>query len=405
MSEQPDTPVTERTRIAIFSRYNLAEQYDLATEFREVVRRLAARAEVFHLSLRGPRSPDEVPEHVTVSELPISVNRKSPRDIMVKTFLTYLTLPLAARRLRRFRADLIFLTECFPLWAWLLKVLCRTRVASGYGDWHIHNIFGRYWWSRPMLRLVEAVDRFEARRLKGFLCRAESAGARLQSWGVEPDRIRVVRDAPDPTAFFPRDESALRAQCGFAPDDVVLLYHGVMHQGKGLDKLIHWVNELYGEFPQLGLLLVGGGREEAALRELAATLAMKEHIVFTGWLETIKEVGAYCNAADICIAMRTGAEANDKVVPGALLHAMACKKIVIGPRLRGIGEIIDEGRNGYMFETDNAEDFKRLIRKLVAERADWPRIQEQAHKDIQDHHSVEAVARQYAEMLEHFAGL
>ena len=127
-------------------------------------------------------------------------------------------------------------------------------------------------------------------------------------------------------------------------------------------------------------------------------------MVFTDWLKTIREVGDYCNVADICVAMRTASEANARIVPGALLHAMACRKVVVAPRLSGMQEIIREGDNGYLFTPDDGEDFKRLIRCLAANRADWLRVAENAYQDIISNYSVQASARQYAVALEAFAG-
>lgn len=395
--------MSEPLRIAIFSRYCLADQYDLAAEFEGMLKQLAARCSVLHLSFRGPGRHVDPPANVQVEELNISINREKPRDILLKSILIYFWLPAAALRLRRFKPDVIFLSEILPLVGLFLHWMTGARVATAYGDWHLHNMIGRKRWSGPVLRLAEALDRFEVRRLTGFFCRAAAAGERVKRWGARPEQVRVVRDAPDPEAFFPRDGSDLRRQCGFAPDDVVLLYHGVMHSGKGLDKLIRWSNDLYAENPKLGLLLVGGGPEQQALREFVASLPMAPRIKFSGWLKTVREVGDYCCAADICIAMRTAAEANDRVVPGALLHSMACRKVVIGPRLSGIAEILREGDNGFMFTPDDGDDFKRLIRQLISRRDMWEQVAARAWQDVQEKYSVEAAARQYAGALEHFA--
>ncbi len=389
-------------RIAIFSRYNLADQYDLAAEFQGMLAKLASRNQVLHLSLRGPQAA-EPPPGVEIAELPLTIHRRRPRDILIKSLLMYALLPLAAWRLRRFRPQVIFLSEILPLCGLFFKLVCRTRVATAYGDWHLHNMIGRKKWSGPVLKAAEKLDRFECRRLDGFLCRAATAGERLKAWGVRPDTVRVVRDAPDPGAFYPRDQSELRRACGFAEDDVVLLYHGVMHQGKGLDKLLRWTDELYAENPKIGLFLVGGGPEQNALRELAGQLKLGSRAVFSGWLKTVKEVGDYCNAADICIAMRTADEANARVVPGALLHSMACRKVVIGPGLSGIAEILEHGRNGFLFKPDDGEDFKALIRQLIRARAQWDAIAQRAWRDVQEKYSVPAAARNYAQALEHYA--
>ena len=397
-------PTTARRRIAILSRYGLADQYDLAAEFPGMLADLAGRNEVLHLSFRSVLPPVAAPPGVRVDELGMSIDRRSPRDIRRKFVLMYFYLPLIAWRLRRFNPDVVFITEILPLVGLFLTWTAGLRVATAYGDWHIHNMLGRKAWMRPVLRLVEWLDRLEVRRMKGLLCRAAAAGARGRRWGLPAERIRVVRDAPDPEAFAPRDASALRAACGFAPDDVVILYHGIMHGGKGLDYLIDWTDALFREDPRVGLILVGGGPEEAGLRRRAAQLPIGRRTVFTGWLKTIREVGDHCNAADLCVAMRTAGEANARVVPGALLHSMACRKVVLAPRLEGIAEIVRDGDNGYLFEPDDGADFQRLVKRLIADRADWPRVAENAWRDIQDNYSVTAAARQYAAALESFAG-
>lgn len=390
-------------RIAIFSRYNLAEQYDLAAEFEGMLKDLAAQSHVLHLSFRGPRKTFSIPANLRVEELPLHIDRRSPRDVLIKSILMYLYLPAAVVRLRRFKPDVIFLSEILPMVGLFMKWFTGSNVATAYGDWHFHNFFGGKAWGRRLLKIVEALDRFEARRLTGFFCRAAAAGERVQHWGVPADHVRVVRDAPDPNAFYPRDGRDLRHRCGFKDEDVVLLYHGVMHSGKGIDKLMDWTNELYMENPAIGLILVGGGPEQATLRERARTLDMGSRIFFTGWLKTIREIGDYCNAADLCVAMRTKSEANDHVVPGALLHSMACRKVVIGPRLSGIAEIIRDGVNGFLFTADDGEDFKRLIRTLIRTWGDWAGVSERAYRDILDHYSVHAAAKQYAQALKHFA--
>lgn len=401
-----DNHADQPLRIAFFSRYNLADQYDLAAEFRDMLNELSARSMVFHLSMKGPKTlkADDIPAGLTVDELPFGINRNKPKDMLIKSLLMYFMLPMAAMRLRKFKPDLIYLPDTMPIAGLFLKLFCRTRVGTGYGDWHIHNMLERKKWSAPLLKLIEWLDRFEARRLDGFSCRAFAAGERLKSWGVNPKFVWVFHDAPDPKAFYPRDQSELRRKCGFQDTDVVLLYHGVMHQGKGLDKLLLWTNDLYRENPKIGIILVGGGLEQSALLKLASSLELGRRAVFTGWLKTVKEVGDYCNAADICVAMRTAAEANMRVVPGALLHSMACRKVVIGPGLPGIAEIIRHGQNGFMFKPDDGNDFKALIRELIRTRNSWPTVAERAWRDIQENNSVAAAAHQYARSLVHFAG-
>ncbi len=393
-----------RIKVAIVSRYCLKEQQALAAEFGPMLEVLAQENDVLHLSLSGRREGVlSVPDKVIIKELALSIDRKRPSDIAIKSLLMYFWLPRIACVLNQFKPDVIFLSEILPLMGILLKWLTRARVATAYGDWHLHNIFGRRKGSKAFLRMMESADRFEVRRLDGFFCRAEAAGSRVQSWGAPPAAVRVVRDAPDPQSFFPRDETSLRAQCGFTPDDIILVYHGVMHPGKGIDLLIRWTSELYEEDPRYGLVLVGGGPAQSTLRALASSLPIGPRTVFPGWLPTVREVGAYCCAGDINVAMRTAAEANDRVVPGALLHSMACRKVTIAPRLSGTSEIIRHGENGFLFTADSGDDFKTLVKWLANNRPRWDAVADNAYSDIETNFSVRAAAHSYADALTHFA--
>lgn len=392
-----------RTRICIFSRYQLSEQFDLAAEFQPMLEILCRDRDVMHLSFRNTRLPASVPSGLKLEEIPLTVNRNHPKDVVLKSLFMYLMLPVAAWKIRRNKTDLVFVSEILPLVGLFFKWFCGCKVGTAYGDWHVHNFLGKKWWIKPFLRVAEFLERFEARRLEGMFCRAAAAAHRLRSWGVKDECIRVVFDAPDLKAFFPQDQHELRASCGFAPDDTVLLYHGVMHQGKGLDMLLRCTADLYRDNPSIGIIMVGSGPELEPLKQLAKEIGLEKRAFFTGWLKTIHEVGHFCNAADICIAMRTGAESNVHIIPGALLHSMACRKVVVGPDLPGIREVIRTGENGFVFTADNPESFKSLIRDLITRRSEWPRVAENAEADIHKRFSVNGAASQYAEALLHFS--
>lgn len=396
---------SDKRRICIFSRYQLAEQLELAAEFRPMLDILCRDHAVLHLSFRNTRPPQALPGNLSLDEIPLKVNRNNPWDVLFKSLMMYLMLPFAAMKIRKFKPDLVFVPEILPLCGLLIKWMCGCRVATAYGDRHAHNFFGKKQWFRFFRRLAESCERYEALRLDGLFCRAAAAGRNLREWGVPASRIRVVFDAPDLSAFFPQNQLQLREKCGFTAKDIVLLYHGVMHQGKGLDMLIRWTASLYRENPLIGIIFVGTGPELEPLKKLAAEQCLGRRAYFTGWLKTIHEVGKYCNAADICVAMRSGAEYNAHIIPGALLHSMACRKIVLAPDLPGIREIVRHGENGYLFKPDDEHSFKAIIGELANRRSKWDIVAGNAENDIKTRFSVNAAASRYAEALSYFAGM
>jgi glycosyltransferase involved in cell wall biosynthesis len=382
----------------------LSEQFKLAAEFRATLSTLVREADVLHVSLKDPHSPPDIPG-LSVYELPLSVNRASAFDIGLKSILFYLLIPSMVRRLQRFNPDVIYLSEALPLVGYLLRILARRKTAITFGDRHLHNRFGDRWWVRPLARLIESLEGFELRRVDGVFTRGETCRLEIQRHGVPRFRTRIAYDVPEPEAFSPRDASLLRRQCGFKEDDVILFWHGIMHKGKALDRLLQWTAELYRENPRFGIILVGTGPEETALRHLAERLGLGGRAHFTGWLETPREVGDYCNAADICIGMRRGDATNAFAISGALVHSMACRKVLLAPRLPGMSEIVQDGENGFLFTPDDGVDFKRIVRRVAANPVEAERVRTRAYEDIQRRFSVATAAREYADALKYYASL
>ena len=72
--------------------------YDLAAEFEAMLKALGETCDVLHLSMGGPRPCPAVPPNVVVDELPMKVNRAARVDILLKSLLVFLLLPVAGRR-------------------------------------------------------------------------------------------------------------------------------------------------------------------------------------------------------------------------------------------------------------------------------------------------------------------
>ena len=111
-------------RICIFSRYQLSEQFDLAAEFQSMIENLCRDHQVCHLSFRNDRPPATIPAGLTLQEIPLTVNRTKPRDIVVKSLLMYAMLPIAAWKIRRNKTDFVFVSEILPLVGLFFKWFC-----------------------------------------------------------------------------------------------------------------------------------------------------------------------------------------------------------------------------------------------------------------------------------------
>jgi glycosyltransferase involved in cell wall biosynthesis len=118
---------------------------------------------------------------------------------------------------------------------------------------------------------------------------------RLVRWGVPPDRIEVIGNGIDATAFaFDRARAErIRASLGIPADRFVVGSVGRLVPGKRVDATLRALRGL----PDVTALIVGDGRERAALTTLAGDLGVRA--VFTGETD---DVSGYLSTMDLFVA-------------------------------------------------------------------------------------------------------
>ena len=122
---------------------------------------------------------------------------------------------------------------------------------------------------------------------------------------------------------------------------------------KGQEYIIQVALALQHSHPDIQFLLVGGGNDEAMLKNAAMG---SKNITFAGFVEN---VGDYLAAIDIFIL-----PSNKEGVGGILLDAMEQRIPVVASRVGGIPEIVHDGENGILIDPRSPEQLKAAILRL-----------------------------------------
>lgn len=141
-------------------------------------------------------------------------------------------------------------------------------------------------------------------------------------------------------------------------DTFNLLYIGRLCKDKGTDILIMAFKELQEDF--LRLHIVGIGPEEAALKNLART---DKRIVFHGTVEH-EEVENFYKIAHLVIVPSIWYEN----CPMVILESFSYAVPVIGSRIGGIPEFIEEVETGLTFNPGDVSDLRQKIQFLLHNR-------------------------------------
>lgn len=220
-------------------------------------------------------------------------------------------------------------------------------------------------------RLTRALETRALKRADSVTTICEGLRADIAARGVGQDRITVIANAVDPaefTADAPRDD-ALGAELGLNGKKV-LGFLGSFYGYEGLHLLISAMPALLAKDPDIRLLLVGGGPEDAALRAQAAALPDPATVVFTGRVHH-SEVQRYYSLVDLLVYPRVSMRLTDIVTPLKPLEAMAQNMIMVASDVGGHRELIRDGETGNLFRADDVDDLTATILRVLGAPDTW----------------------------------
>lgn len=171
-------------------------------------------------------------------------------------------------------------------------------------------------------------------------------------------KVKTIYTGIDLDCFDPAGaKSEVRKEFSIAPGDVLIGIVGLLQPIKGHSELFHALALLKkAHVHAFRCLVVGDGPELESLKELAGRLGLSAEIIFTGFR---KDISALMKGIDMLVAP-SRSEASSRV----LLEAGALKLPVVGTRVGGIPEMIEDGSSGFLVPLDDVAALAEAIRKL-----------------------------------------
>lgn len=225
--------------------------------------------------------------------------------------------------------------------------------------------------------------------------------------GISEHKVTVIPNAVDRDMFAGAGmpDRELAGRLGLDGRQV-LAFLGSFYSYEGLDLLLRALPLMRRRWPDIALLLVGGGPEEAALRTLARDLGLGPGVVFTGRVPH-GEIARYYGLADILVFPRVARRLTELVTPLKPLEAMAQERIVAASDVGGHRELIRDRETGYLFAPGDPGRLAEGVLSALADRASWPRIRANALRYIDTErswrHSVARYRGVYDRVLRRWA--
>lgn len=186
---------------------------------------------------------------------------------------------------------------------------------------------------------------------------AEYANWFHETYGLDPDRFRLVPTGADDRVFRPVDVER--------QDDVFrVIYYGTFIPNHGVDYIIEAARILKDE-PDIHFELIGEGPTKAQAMALAQKYAL-DNVTFVGWVD--KEALPYRVAeADVCLGAFGQTPQSLMTIQNKIYEGMAMGKPVITGDSPAVAELVE---NGVMVMTSDRGDPASLVQTLKNLAAD-----------------------------------
>ena len=223
-------------------------------------------------------------------------------------------------------------------------------------------------------KLTRALETYALKNASAVTTICEGLRRDIVARGVPADKVTVIPNAVDIDKFAVGGVADLALKHKLGLQDMRLIgFIGSFYAYEGLDVLLRAVPAMLTELPDLRVLLVGGGPQDAQLRQLARELNIADKVVFTGRVPH-EQVQQYYDLLDVLVYPRLSMRLTDLVTPLKPLEAMAQGRVLAASDVGGHLELIEHGKTGVLFKADDPQSLAEKVGALLAAQESWPAL-------------------------------
>jgi glycosyltransferase involved in cell wall biosynthesis len=323
-------------------------------------------------------------------------------------FFNPLWVGLALRAARHMRPERIVVRDLplAPLALWLAR-RCHCPVivdmAEPYpealrSNWQFDNLGGIDYLVRNP-RLADVVERWVIRQAPRTLVVSFEAGARLERIGLPPDRWTLVSNTPE----LERLDNGSHEQPALSETlrkRRLLIFSGILVGDRGVDVALRGLALLrQGRTDDVALLVIGDGPARAGLQRETRTLGLGDRVHFQGWVAHEK-LPPFWRVADVGLLPFHRCTHIETTLANKLFDYMAVGLPVLASDAGPMMRVLRETGAGTTFRAGCAQDFARVVTRLLEEPCTIREMGERGRKAVRESYNWAQDAQRLLEAVE-----
>lgn len=312
-----------------------------------VINRLKQRGYNVHLAYLN--RPDTLLEHVNTEVPVVCLNRCGKIDWGAVTRL--------GQYISDNNIDFVWNINLYPMiYSYLvtLKLKKKLNLYLSINTTHFQNLFNRLSMLvyAPLLHLMDKI-------VFGSIYQKNLWSSR---YFLSNKVISTIHNGVDLTFFdpdtFTNERETIRTSLGVLDHEVLVGMVAQFRPEKGHRDIVHAIRMLVEKDRPVKLILVGDGLERENIEQLVNSIGLRDRVMFYGLLQDVRPP---LMAMDVFVLTSTSVE----TFSNAALEAMAMGKPVVLSRLSGAPEMVEDGKNGYLYEPGNVPDLTEKIENML----------------------------------------
>ncbi len=204
----------------------------------------------------------------------------------------------------------------------------------------------------------EKIGRWFLKRVDRVIAVSENVETTLTESGVEKSKIVLLPNAIDFGAFAHPPTRDFRAEWKVGRETLIVGTAGRLSAEKAQANLIRAVAQLPENLKQRVMLVIAGeGPERETILKAAAECSIAEQVKLVGF---VRDVHSFYRALDLfCLPSLTEGH------PLTLMEAAACEIPVVASRVGAIGQLVNDGVDGYTPPACDVNQLTQAIAKVL----------------------------------------